>query len=112
MFQEAVKLASEFTFPIIISRKTVAGECSSMIGTLVVINKEGWIVTAGHILSKWVQLTQSVEATRATLAEQAAIKADASLTNKQRTKRLQQAHASGKTIARNARSSCLGLIPL
>jgi hypothetical protein len=96
MFQEAVKRASDFTFPVIISRKTVGGTCSSMIGTFVVINKEGWIVTAGHILSKWHQLAQGAEATREALAQQAAIKADASLTNKERARRLNAGIHVGK----------------
>jgi hypothetical protein len=88
MFQKALQIASEFTFPIVVSRKTVSGNCSSMIGTFVVINKDGWIVTAAHILSKWGQLMQGAVETRAAQDFQAAIKADKTLTNKERSKRL------------------------
>jgi hypothetical protein len=96
MFQKAYQIASEFTFPIVTSRKTVGGICSSSVGTFVVINKEGWIVTAGHILSKWAQLAQGVEAIRAIQAERDAIKADPSLTNKERGKRLSAGIQIGK----------------
>jgi hypothetical protein len=39
MFQKALEVAAAFTFPIVVSRKTVGGHCSSTIGTGVVINE-------------------------------------------------------------------------
>ena len=43
MFRLAYKIAREFTFPVILSRRTIAGACSSSIGAYVVINADGWI---------------------------------------------------------------------
>lgn len=65
MFRNALKIANEFTCPIVISRKSVSGVCSTMIGTYVIVNDEGWIVTAGHILRMWSELTQQVKNTHA-----------------------------------------------
>ena len=45
--------------------------CSSSIGTFVVVNKEGWVVTAGHILRQWVKLCEAVEATQKLFAPNA-----------------------------------------
>ena len=52
MFRTANSIARQFTFPVVLSRKSVSGACSSTIGSFVVINDEGWIVTAGHIIDQ------------------------------------------------------------
>ena len=41
MFRDVYKIASKFTLPVIISGKTISGECSSAIGAFVVINEDG-----------------------------------------------------------------------
>jgi hypothetical protein len=88
MFRKALQIAAQYTWPLVISRKTVGGACSTNIGTLVVINQDGWIVTAGHILSQWHKLSEQVAATNAAQAQHAVIKADSGLTNKERARRL------------------------
>lgn len=50
MFSRAVSIAAGFTRPMVISWRTAKGECSSTIGAFVVVNREGWILTAGHLL--------------------------------------------------------------
>ena len=50
MFSKAVPIAAGFTRPMIISSRTTNGVCSSTIGTCVVVNRRGWILTAGHLL--------------------------------------------------------------
>ena len=50
MFQNAVRIAAEYTRPMVISSRTVEGECRCTIGACVVLNPEGWILTAGHLL--------------------------------------------------------------
>ncbi|HXB45237.1 MAG TPA: hypothetical protein VNV85_14325 [Puia sp.] len=52
MFAAACATAREFTFPIIISTQNHKGECNAGIGAFVVINEEGWIVTAFHIINQ------------------------------------------------------------
>lgn len=50
MFAKAYELASSFTGPLIISTRKFSGEVSCGIGSFVVINKDGWFLTATHIL--------------------------------------------------------------
>jgi hypothetical protein len=96
MFQKAIAIASEFTFPLVMSRKTVAGACSSSVGTFVVVNKAGWIVTAAHILNQWTKLVASAAATQAALAKIKTIKEDGSLSNKERARALAAGPTAGK----------------
>jgi hypothetical protein len=64
MFKDAVRLATAFTRPLVISRKTVSGACGAAIGTFVVVNSEGWIVTAGHNLRQLHQLQDECQITK------------------------------------------------
>jgi hypothetical protein len=61
MFQAAYKLAREFTRPVVISQKSVSGACSSIIGSFVVVNRSGWIVTACHIFEAIEDIRRSKE---------------------------------------------------
>lgn len=58
MFANACSIARQFTFPIIISHRNFKGECKSGIGTVVIINDEGWFVTAFHIISQILTLNK------------------------------------------------------
>ena len=50
MFSNAVSVAAGYTRPMVISSRTVKGVCTSTIGAYVVLNREGWILTAAHLL--------------------------------------------------------------
>ena len=50
MFSKAVPIAASYTRPMVISSRTAKGICASTIGTCVVLNREGWVLTAGHLL--------------------------------------------------------------
>ena len=50
MFSKAVSIAAGFTRPVVISSRTGQGACAGTIGAYVVVNREGWILTAGHLL--------------------------------------------------------------
>jgi hypothetical protein len=64
MFHTALAIAEQYTQPVIISRRAVNGKCSSSIGSYVVINAEGWIVTAGHIIEQIAKLNDETLAAR------------------------------------------------
>lgn len=49
MFSKAVQVASRFTLPVVISSRTVRGNCRSSIGACIVVNAEGWVLTAAHL---------------------------------------------------------------
>lgn len=48
MFATAVAHASEFTNPVVISTKTIGGKVTTSCGSFVLINDEGWIITAAQ----------------------------------------------------------------
>ena len=50
MFSTAVPIAAGFTRPMVISSRTAQGECGATVGACVVLNREGWILTAAHLL--------------------------------------------------------------
>ena len=50
MFSNAVPIAAGFTRPVVISSRTAQGKCAGTIGAYVVVNRAGWILTAGHLL--------------------------------------------------------------
>lgn len=89
MFRNANAIARSFTRPVIMSRMTVAGDCSANAGAFVVVNDEGWIVTAGHILDLILEMNREEQKFLAHQANEKTIRADASLDEKARRKQLQ-----------------------
>jgi hypothetical protein len=88
VFRNAYAIASKFTFPIIVSTRTRDGKCSASVGAYVLINADGWIVTAGHILKQLVDLVAAVQKTNDHAANEAAIRADTTIDDKVRRSRL------------------------
>ena len=61
MFAKACERVYKFTRPLIISTRTVDGTVSSSCGTFIIINPEGWILTAGHLLDSFVKYQQDMK---------------------------------------------------
>lgn len=55
MFATACALAHQFTFPVVISQRRWSGETAAGVGAFVVLNEDGWIVTAAHIFETLVK---------------------------------------------------------
>ena len=102
MFRQAIAIASQYTLPIILSRKTVGGACSSMIGAFIIVNDEGWIVTANHILELFKKLSDETQMMRDIETQRNDIKGDAKLSAKERRSRLSKLKRPGK----NATDQC------
>ena len=62
MFVTAFKRATCFTRPVVISRRYFDRSIDCGCGAFVVINDEGWIVTAAHLLSPFEKIQQDAEA--------------------------------------------------
>lgn len=69
MFRKAFSIARKFTLPVILSRRTVEGKCEASMSSCVVINDEGWIVTAGHVLAQLHALIGDKKNTEAMMAQ-------------------------------------------
>lgn len=61
MFRAACAIARGFTLPVVMSLRTFSGTCRSGIGTFVVVNEDGWFVTAAHILHQMRDLNAAVQ---------------------------------------------------
>ena len=53
MFSKAYETASGFTNPVISSVRFSDNAVESSLGSFVILNEEGWIITAGHILNSF-----------------------------------------------------------
>ncbi len=53
MFADACEKAAEFTRPVIISTRSLDGTVNASCGAFVVLNDDGWIMTAGHIFDSY-----------------------------------------------------------
>ena len=61
MFAKACERVYKFTRPLITSTRTVDGTVSSSCGTFIIINPEGWILTAGHLFDSFVKYQQDMK---------------------------------------------------
>lgn len=61
MFAKACERVYKFTRPLIISTRTIDGTVSSSCGTFIIINPEGWILTAGHLFDSFVKYQQDMK---------------------------------------------------
>ncbi len=50
MFARAYEIASAFTVPVVVSQRLHTGDVECGIGTAIVLNDEGWLATAAHLL--------------------------------------------------------------
>lgn len=88
MFKDACAIASKFTFPVILSTRAVSGKCASSIGAYVIVNSDGWVVTAGHVLKEMFSAVASVGNCRTRATREAAIRSDPKLSDRDRRSQL------------------------
>ena len=100
MFADAYKTASGFTRPVILSHRAIDGGCHSRIAAFVVLNKDGWCLTAAHILEQLEAMMQAKEAWKDFEKERDKIEADAGLKAKAKKKKI-RALARGKDFLTN-----------
>jgi hypothetical protein len=90
MFAAACTRARQFTRPVIISHQRVDNQCGSSIGAYVVVNRDGWFITAHHIIQSIRNMEQTGAAIQQYETDVAAIEGDRSLSRKERQRRLAQ----------------------
>jgi hypothetical protein len=105
MFRDAVERASKFTFPVVQYGLTVEGKCSAGPSAFVIVNSDGWIVTAAHVMKVSIQLAQADISARQWEAARDAILNDAGLNAKTRGKKLEELGRSNKKVTRRGTST-------
>ena len=101
MFQKAYAIASNFTFPVVLSRRTINGKCSSAIGSFVVLNNDGWVITASHIVKMYLEMQAEVDRVSKLKAETVSIQNDTSLSPKEKKKRLHKLPVLPVSLSQN-----------
>ena len=62
MFETALEIAGAFTFPYVGLRRKHDGAVFSTVGAFIVVNSQGWAITAAHLMAEIVQAKQSARA--------------------------------------------------
>src|SRR5258708_38974403 len=89
MFADAYQKTRPFTRPVVISARLENGQVNCGLGTLVIVNKDGWIITAAHVLGNASALPQHQQQRAAYEQAVQGIKNDAALSTKQRNRKLE-----------------------
>lgn len=90
MFAAAYSQAIAFTKPVIISHVQQDGQCFGGIASFVVVNDEGWILTAGHVFDEAEKLTAAKKRSMDYVAAEAVIRNDTTLVPGQRKKKFRE----------------------
>jgi S1-C subfamily serine protease len=64
MFADAIGRAAEYTCPYVAMRRKHDGEVFSSIGAFIILNREGWVLTAAHLVAEIGAARASVEGGR------------------------------------------------
>ncbi len=88
MFSKAYEIASNFTRPLIISTRLHSGEVHCSIGAFVIINNEGWIVTAAHLMQPILLHQQYLKEVSDYNSQVKSVESDPKLNHKQRKRKL------------------------
>jgi hypothetical protein len=90
MFSTAYQVARNFTRPVATSWRAMNGTVNCGLATFIVVNKDGWIITAAHVLNVNSLRVQHMAEKESYDAKRAAIAADSNLSPGQRKKQNRQ----------------------
>jgi hypothetical protein len=94
MFAKAYNLASDFTKPVIISVRFYDGTVECNGGAFILVNDEGWIITAAHLLQSFAIFQQHQKEFSAFKAQLEAIEKNSTLNAAQKHKKLRRIQAN------------------
>ena len=102
MFAKAYSLTRCFTKPLIISMRFYDKTVECIGGAFVVLNDEGWIITAAHLWESSFAYQQHAEELQAYKKQLEELEQDQSLTGKQRNKKLQRIRPNPRWITNHS----------
>ena len=88
MFSNAIKKVSSYTLPVISSKKLANGTIGCGCATFIVVNPDGWILTAAHILTDLELSQQHSDEKKKCDIEEAQIANNPTLSPKQKRKQI------------------------
>ena len=88
MFSDAYETVRHFVIPIVVSSRGGDGRCSAAIGTAIVVNREGWILTSAHILQMIEKQREAIRAWQAYRKQVRELESDAASGSAYRKRKL------------------------
>ena len=95
MFAKAYELASRFTLPVIVSNRFYDGTVTSGLGSFIVINDKGWILTVAHLFESKLKGDRDRSEIRKFNEDKEKIINDPSLMDLQKNKRIKNLEKAG-----------------
>ena len=112
MFRDAYEISIQYTFPVVQFVLTFEGKCDAGIGAFVVVNPEGWIITAAHIVEQMVAVNKAANDIIAWEKNTQAVRDDNSISAKERSRRLSSLGTPNKKAAKRAGTAWLDNVTL
>lgn len=88
MFSRALECVERFTCPVVMSQRTINDHVTSMCASCIVVNRQGWILTAAHVLKQIALLDEHRPEVEKYMKERDAILAISNLAEKVKRKRV------------------------
>src|SRR5688572_14300923 len=88
MFRAAYQKACKFTKPVLQFSVHMDGKCQAGAATFIILNEDGWILTAAHVMMNTLAIRKSNSQSRAWETRRDAINSDTKLSSKERSKQL------------------------
>jgi hypothetical protein len=98
MFVNAIKKISSVTFPLIISKRFFSGKVESGCATFILLNKEGWILTASHVVETHFQYQKSQNELSVYNEKIKSIQSDVNLNEKHKRKKINKIQTNPEWI--------------
>src|SRR5882762_5925318 len=98
MFARALELAANFTSPLIMSKRLANGKIACGCVTFIIVNADGWILTAAHVLEDLALAQQHQTERERYEAERQAIVDNKGLLTDQRRKKLARLQKNSEWI--------------
>jgi len=105
MFAKAYEMASRFTLPVIVSNRFYDETITSGLGSFIIINKEGWILTVAHLFRSKIKSENDLSEIRKFNEDKEKIINDPSLMDhqkKKKIKKLEESSIKQKWITNNS----------
>jgi len=102
MFAGAYEMASKITKPLITSIRLYNKEVTCGGGAFIIINKEGWVITAHHMVQSFITYKRNQQEIQSYDKKIASIENDNSLTVKQKNRKLKQVKPNEKWITNHS----------
>ena len=98
MFSKGYEISSNYTLPVLVSYRFFDGKIASGLGSFVVVNKDGWIITAAHILDSLIAVNKNAKEIQEYNKKVADIEKEPKLNKKAKSKKLRKVRANPKWI--------------